>query len=565
MPGFPAIGTLSYAGYTFDGATRITARAEPVFDPTGRTVMSVKIRIDVLATISATDDGTADTDDRLEWIRAALSEQGKDLIFINKGFGDDLQIGAEQPVHDIDFGPKPEIISWKPIGSSLACEVQWAVTTTISECGQGSHPFEGVMAMNYTVSSRYDGRGDLSRSIQGFIQIANNIVDKKLLDSPDLYRDRYSGRAGPDFRRTNNTWTLNEAKNRVNFNITDEQIASPNPYPGGAISASGSQKSSWSMANGKATSYRVSLNMTIDPARHMPSIDCWNYFQSVVFNRRESMVAAGAAPLLDTMDVTENLFGFPIQMSVSFNVLRGKLSEIFAKTALYTPLPGVSWAAWQASVSDHMFSNSGNPTVKSLLFMPSDDILINLCGGQPTDQSQASQPLDVFNVGFTAYSNTKPPADQSFLQYDMRVITMHERPVAHQFILKASSDVTGTTNMRETGPLDFGQEEDPKPIVQTSGDGYTRVRLIGKIKRAGYTIPKPKIESVMGASVEETGGFHELTTVGDSAGVPIVQLRTVTDYVTTSKPGTIKPPQQFKDELNMDLVSFYQNFFPPGQ
>ena len=120
MPGLPATGTLSYNGYVFDGATHIEADVEFLYDDAGRTIIAHRHTITVDAIVAA----DSDLDDDVLLIRKRLGEAGRKLTFISKGFGDDLT--AVGIVSDVDAGPFPQELSWKPLGDDKAAEIRWA-------------------------------------------------------------------------------------------------------------------------------------------------------------------------------------------------------------------------------------------------------------------------------------------------------------------------------------------------------------------------------------------------------------------------------------------------------
>src|SRR3990167_2729561 len=185
MPGLPAVGELTYNGYTFDGATHIDVASEPVRDEADRTVVYKRITITVDAIVTASTAGAA-TDSTLEDIHVRLSHDGQKLVFKNKGFDRNLTVNAGK-VRDVMFGPKVGVLQWKAVGRSEAANVKWQVITCVAACGaQGKHT--GLMTINYEADYTIGPRGETTRVLSGYIQIAQTRVRMKIPDSADGYR-----------------------------------------------------------------------------------------------------------------------------------------------------------------------------------------------------------------------------------------------------------------------------------------------------------------------------------------------------------------------------------------
>ena len=191
MLGLAGSGELKYNGINFDGASRVSVSCEPVRDEAEFTVLYQKYTITVQSVIARTGvtANGAGTDPDLETIRAALSEDGRELIFRQKGFGQDLIVNGQGPIKDLCMGPKPQVLEWKPIGDYNACEITWSVTTCVPECNDRDPRRTGVMAFNYEVTWEINESGDTTRTIAGYLKIVQvRLSNKKLLDSADDYR-----------------------------------------------------------------------------------------------------------------------------------------------------------------------------------------------------------------------------------------------------------------------------------------------------------------------------------------------------------------------------------------
>ncbi len=238
------IGTLSYNGYTFDGASGVKVSVEFVKDDAERTIIYSRHTIEVHTFIS----DAVSTDSQLENIRARLNHQGQALTFVNKGFGDDLIVNANggAGIRDVKWGPIPEMLYWEPVGSAGACEMIWKVVTCVPCCGHGlSDRTTGVMAFNFGVDVAIDIRGLSTRTIDGYIEIAQTRgAGKTIPDSADNYRFMIQPDLPNGFQREQ-TWSISASKSRVNFTITDRQLPTKNPYPQLVTNIRGNHRSAW--------------------------------------------------------------------------------------------------------------------------------------------------------------------------------------------------------------------------------------------------------------------------------------------------------------------------------
>ena len=220
MVGMATVGTLSYNGVDFDGSSKVTVQVDPVKDESGRTVLYHRHTLNVSATIA--DNDSTDGDMRL--IRQRLGEQGAELIFINRGFGDDLIVNSPGgTVRDVKWGPIPEVISWKPIGSLRACEIEWRVTTCVPVCSSTSGMYSGIITINYDMAWSISEKGYTTRTITGYLEIAMTRSGRSAPDTADRYRDKITPTVPTRFKRSQ-SWTLSKDKSRLDFSIVDKEV-----------------------------------------------------------------------------------------------------------------------------------------------------------------------------------------------------------------------------------------------------------------------------------------------------------------------------------------------------
>ena len=306
--GLPATGELSYNGYEFDGASKIVASVEFLLDEAKRVVIAHFHTIKVSAVIA----NDTDLDGDMEDIRKRLGEAGKTLKFVNKGFGDDLTVksgnifgGGGRRVSDVTNGPFPKILSWAPLGDDRAAQIEWQVTVTVPICRAGVPHFQGVMALNYGVDYQIDRHGDTTRTLSGYIQIAQQSgLDAG--DTADRYRHFFAPAGIHGFARQQ-TWSVSLDKARIDFVITDTQIPTPNAYPEGITEITASHRQSW--RRGKSgTQFFNTITASITPEAGLPGDRAWQVFHKLVKERMAHSKSKGKPPFLISLDVEEGIY-----------------------------------------------------------------------------------------------------------------------------------------------------------------------------------------------------------------------------------------------------------------
>ena len=553
MAGLTAVGTLSYNGYTFDGASTVTARSTFVKDDAGRTVIGHEISLTVTATITA---GGNATDASLLNIRALLSKQGAELKFINRGFGTDIWVNriGGGGLRDMRWGPIPEILEWESIGSSQACEIVWTVKTFIPVCDTyGQHVTKGLMALNYEASFQIS-RGFTTRTISGYLEIAQTRTPgfgpaggRGVPDCADLYRDLVRADAPLGFTREH-SYDTSANKSRLDFTITDKEIESKNPWPAGVANISAKHRANWSRGGQGAARIRNTISADIELTPGVPATQAWLIFGSILSQRViGSAYAAGMVPFLQDVSAEEDIFGYSSSFSASYWVL-GNPADFLQKSGLWRPLTGTDWTTWRTSLKGTMFANRGRA---GLVLSPANDAIVDICGAQPLDESSVVNGTGRGNVpGQPVFRNKTPPANQSYVKYKMATATYADRDTVRQGIMQTPDAPTGSDSPFNTNGPTFGnppssspgQSTNPPDVLQQGSRSSNQITLAGYAERAGWPIPKPLMTTVAGRPVVESSAAFVQETMGMYFGVPVYRAAWQITYDLDSSPGTVLPP-----------------------
>lgn len=557
------VGTLYYNGYTFDGSSEVSVRVEFVTDDAERTVLYHRHIIRAKTYIHS-DTGT---DTTLEAIRAALSHQGKEFRFVNKGFGDDLIVNRPGVggLRDVKWGPKPRVISWEPVGSSQACEVVWECEICVPKCGPtASGRSTGLMAMNYWVSINVDNRGLSTRTITGYLEIAQTRVGYNIPDTADNYKELIAPPTIDGFQR-NSDWQLSPDKSRVEFSITDAQIASRNPYPSLVTSIDGEHRCSWSRGGRYKTQIRNTISMQIETLLGAPRALGWIIFSNIV-NQRVATAKRNQKPVfLDEVTVSEDLFGLKSSFACSYRVLmdpgealnqgpQGQPPIInshlfdFAQCGMWQPVTGTSWSQWRVSLAK-AFSNRGLAELR----IPSQlDVVVDLCNIGTTVPFLANTfrtPQEPRSITST-FRNERPDQRRSYLKHRVVFVISNGRPTVRQSIMQRPESDTGTVDPFSTEPLRFPPRQGSSQsgtggspdVIQQAGPGRYSLTMVGEAVRAGYQIPRPRVTNVGGQVPVETDAQYVCEQLGTCFGVPIWSAAWSVEYLLASTPTQVNPP-----------------------
>lgn len=551
MAGLTAVGTLSYNGYTFDGASTVKVKTKYIYDEAQRTVLYAEFTITVAAIISPSAGSTTDND--MNNIHARLSKPGGILVFRNRGFGSRANINAGN-VRDVKWGPKPQILEWESVGSSAACSVIWSVVVCVPQCADAG--YKGVMAMNYEVDYNYDEHGDCTRIISGYLEIAQtwqgNARPGSVRIPPDSV-DRYRRMISPNwikgYMRTHD-WKLSKDRSRINFTITDRQIPTRNAYPRGMTAVRGSHSQRWSAGKGRAGFSFNTISMELTPGRGVSPAQAWLIFLTLVQQRTDLSKQAKTAPFLMELAAEEDIWGRACSFSCTYR-LTGQPGNFLYNSGQWTPL-GTDWTAWLASVTQ-IYTQRGND---GLMHNPSEDAIVDLCGGEGSNSQSQNTPINENPPVKKPYlvKNNLPDSKQSYLNYMANLKVARSYPYIRHQILQEPSRLTeyeaSIGNMRNKTVTDYLASNGTPDVIQQRGQPAYEVTFTGSAVRAGYPIPRPALVTVGNqAAVEKEGEFHNAI-VANAMGVSVYAAAWNIKYLMADLSGIITPPSKVDEGID---------------
>lgn len=535
MP-LPGQGTLSYNGVTFDSLTRTKITGTPVLDEARRTTKWLAWTLEVEGYLS----DAASTDATMSTRRQALTKCGQELRYTEKGFGE-LWVNNGR-VEDANWGPIPELLSWDPVGSNRSCFVVWRVTTHIPEC-EGAR-YQGLAAFNYEVDFEIDKDAYTSRTISGFLEIAQTRdrgFGNRVKRTADGYRDLVRPLPLEGFEREVQRFKVSKSKNRLDFTFVDRQR--PVPLPPGVSSADIEHTVSSSLRDGfQMWTHRLGGPVTVPAGA--PRGSAWDKFLLIVASRVLNQRAAKLPEhvrdtrlLLDSVTFSEQVTGRASRFEVVYRQLGTPLEVILEASGLWRPINGTSFVIWQKSLLESVLHERGS----ARLVLPDlEETIVDLCtrtepkpaGGRP------QKPVREPPVRDRVKEPDRVDPRHSWLVYDNRLHLITADRKARHHLLPADADGglgPDFAPRTRTDPLaDFAVQSSekaqpalPEPhngvddVVQTVGRPRYTIVMYGRAARLEHKPPVPALLKVGGVPVEQINRQVWGGILGAVGGVPI--------------------------------------------
>lgn len=536
---------VAYNGHEFSGAARISVNTEFVYDDAGRTVIYHKNTITIVDVIASDDQFTMTA--LASSAREKLSKPGGHLSLRGIGLGAGFISGSGSSSSDVKWGPQPKILRWTPLGAGNAIEIEWQCEYCMAICGGPvDHPAGQVLALNYSINYSLDQHGDTTRTITGYLQIAQTRVGNRVLYTADQHRDKIAPQAPEGFLRVSRDFSLSADKCRLDFSIVDRQIPSDNPWPDGVTEITCRQRTRWDRKSG--TRYISSLEMSVRGARGIPKNRLWAHFTTLLRQR----ILAGRAELryalIGTLTVEEEIFGRGCAFMATWQYT-SSIKNFIQDSGLFRQI-GTSWDKWRTSLEEVQFNQRGTAGLRHI---STSDAIVDICN----DSNQFLS--DWENLDYQGNNRPSiedgaiqeaPPAEYSWLKYEMSTTVHRDRPVARLSYMQEPDAEPTTPSMRQSAAPDWGAPGGEDDELQQSGRSKYFIVLQGEAQRAGHKIPRPKLEQVGDQTPVEVKSTFTQRVVANALGVPIYAAAWSIVYALPNSPGTVHPEDNLKEGIN---------------
>lgn len=524
----PPTGEISYNGIVFSGATNVTVDVAPQYDDSGRVVLYSRHTFQVTATVKASAGSS--TDASMEGIRTRLQSPGKRFSFSQKGFGN-FVVNGYGGLQDLEFGPKPRMLRWQPLGDSNACRVVWSVEVCVPRCPM--FPTSGPMELTWKIDWSYDRAGLCSRSCQGKLRIISYQKNGFASDSADNYRNLLFVYPVLGFERAQ-SYSLSEDRQTLTFNCVDTEIASNLPYPYGVHDAKGNH----SVVARRGNITNQSLSMSINMIRGYDERLGWNIFQSFTqkYLADQSRVSR-STPIFNQLSISEDIWGtgtsqFSLEWETS-NTLQYLVDQTGLwryKYEINTPFMRNDWSFWGASVAH------GPYAVRSYTGLGyfQKDIVIDLCemnispqsvngGSTGSTGSVPPGPASSGSNGPVDNDQMIPSAEQSWTVFDVHVMPRVIHNISHVG-LAGKTQLASESEWKSSEYRPFAMRtanQTPKTSIVYNGASTHEVVLWGRLKRVYHPITRPRLVAFGGNTMYEKRAYFDMSSEPSSFGQPV--------------------------------------------
>lgn len=595
------VDKVKYNGFTFPLGRKSDAAFTPVYDDTNRAIkyIQVDLTVDFYLWPGLGDDTPTYTqgtgvDSTFESMRRKLSQPGQRLQFSSQGAG---TFDIQNTVDDVDFGPKPEIVQWKPVGGRAACHVVWKCSARIVDCDFSTFNNDRILQVPFSVTWSIPPNGTTTRIISGKIEIAQSRrytpastvgttqAQLAISRTADEWREQIIERfpALPQFHRTQN-FSLSPDRKHLNFAIIDSEINSPEPYGLGIANKQITYNASSSLLGsstgiGGADGFHkwlVTLSGNIEVAAGFSKVRAWTCIIDLMNERFINRQDKGKAKRLEnsnnpdasptdtnevrshaillSINIGEELYGRNVNFSFTW-MLTTTLAKFFEATGMFQPLnlSGYDWQLWRTSMN----RVQGARGHKTMGFVPQDDIIVDVCaGGAIAAGNPTAQLNDEETARYKAGKDDTILAEDSWVTYKSSLtletkhgvsygIEMTEIPPMEEVVTDIPEEFEPTPN---TKPIeDPSAEADTTlktPQASSTSDAIYKVTMTGSAIRVGYGITPPNLVKYGGRKAIKTGtDYVEPRVVGIGSDLAtgreytIYACRWRKSYLLDGKPG----------------------------
>lgn len=365
-----------------------------VYDDAGRTVIYIAYTLRVATYTFLKSGGSSSTGDRdtsAEKLQRLLSEENKPLTIGGMGFGK-LSINK-----DVIWGPKPRIISFRPVGGALCHEIIWQVDFHLKPCVlSASQIAAGItagqyLAFNWGSQFSLDHEGLLTHTVSGYYEIPRNLNSHKIEDKisiliSDQRREDFHVPVPVGFRRVGQTYVNNAAKTRTDFSVVDVQFTA-DAFPVGISNAIGEYSFATNSENFHSSTATLTMALTVQPGFAMSTGGF--FFLRAALKKADELRQQAIVPessrvpvvLPTSFTVKESLWTRTTVFSMSFEVT-SDLSELLAFTQVWRPLGDQTgqisdFQKWQAGRDAHRLDSPRG--FSRLAELEHEDKVINAC------------------------------------------------------------------------------------------------------------------------------------------------------------------------------------------
>lgn len=401
-------GPVSYNGFTFPPALRSSVTVVPEYSEAETTLryLTVALQIEFIFTdptipVHQIGDPSKEAENRdsialmMPTIIKRLTTPGQALEFKAQGFGN-FTVNAGT-VFDVDYGPKPQVVEYEPLGGGNAARIQWLCTTRISPCPNATY---NISEYSYEMDWTLDEGGFMIRTIDGSAKIAQSRSPRAGDTAPDNVYSLKVWRVlkklkeahakefplSPHFNRKY-SYKVSRNKAKIDFKIEDVELKTDEMYFPGAVNMNVSKTVSSDLENGFAK-WAIMLSGSISVANakkagfgiNYSKVICWLYLAKIIRQLKKNFesIIKEQVPTKYRKEIVDNTSDSPIRYPPGSDALKEK--DEYATYSTSVIIQPVS-----VSITDELYSNSISFNFGFTATISSDLIMYAVGMFQPLD------------------------------------------------------------------------------------------------------------------------------------------------------------------------------------
>lgn len=587
------VADIIYNGFVFPPVINARATIVPEYDKTNRSVKYLTIALTISGVITQYDQSapssgtaTATIDRHMDAIRYRLSQPCQPLTFKLQGFGTfNIQQGT---MYDVDYGPKPQVLDWAPMGGGLAAEIEWLVTTRIPACSNADS-LNGIIQLGYDVTWNIGDAALLTRTVTGYAELAGTkspnsggTVASNLINASPTRWNRILANIKtsfpplPGYERFEE-YTDHADRKNLKFLIKDVEIPSPSPYPAGVLKIDLSESLSSSLDEGfKIWNWGISGNVTVPHTSRGTSSSsdtvnnkrlAWAAIGLILKERRDRAIGLkyyneakddyttgsyiqDVTYIPQRIKFSNEMFGVGLSVDISYLLICPSELVLQASGMFdFVRVPGMTWQAWRD------FLNRNYALTPKFNITPQQEMVVDLCHPLTSSSPGEIPVAPTQKSGNNIFSANAPPEGSSWISYNNKFSYKNKTfttvgtvlsPSAGSKYDQGSQNPKGESDLVVTKPNSATGDRFMLPDLQTATDEICYVTMRGSAVRIGYPINAPELISIGGAPVAKYGtdrivpeskpsGFKK-----GSEKVSIYKLSWRKSYIITTTPANWK-------------------------
>lgn len=539
-------GELSYDGVPFGPFREVTFSYEPRQDSSGRSTASIVCRLTVHSIIhgsDATSSTRSRTESRMDSIAEKLTAQGKRLKISDIGLGSAIDTGGATP--DINFGPKPKLITCKPAGGDLAWEVDWSVEFEIApKCLSGAATAGAISEFSFGITyTTNNEEGLVERIISGSLKIVQYVAGRKIVANPEAALDRINFNIPMFFRRVTSSRSINEAKNGIDFTIVDAELVD-DVYPDGIIAADVDIDFENRPPGFLQWTGQLSGSLRVAPG--LPKSLAADKFFIIMFDQAAKLneaaaTAKGGIVIPERIRFSAKKFGRTSRFLVTWRMV-ACLHEILAKAGLWDAVPGTNYQTWRASMAD-VFNIRG---ISRTRFNANDDVVFDLCSSPSAISigNDISSHASAAAAGKLSLGCPEVTPERSYLQWQNRIRgTQKQNAIIHRIMQIFTGAKNGSTGNGSVSPFPTPHTGADDHVLQYQSVSDNFVIMQGRALRLKFEPEIPELKSVAGVKVRELGRAVEVGAETSYFDCPLIGARWAILYRAEGELYGVRAPQ----------------------